>query len=700
MVDAEQRAQHGQSLTIHESVDRDIDTDQTTMAARKTTTLQTDEPELLGESLMQGGYEHHMCTLVAKIFKCTSGNEEATAPPPRHRSTDSSTAWRRLISDRTRARRMREIYIPGRDDPPEEDLMEWDMAYYDANVLLKIAAGYACNGQGIPFLELGVHRPADRRTVGAREVVVTFKPCSEESMTSLIYLLHYWETTTVGAGSWSTGMLTCLTNWVCARPGVQREAVDRVFADVASVEVPDCIPNKHTRALVIGSLLDNSSSRILKLEDALNSSPEHTCCSRQGRPSIEVRVMNMDTGRMEMYSGGNYVCLSYVWQQWDDEQLRQQLMLCRGALPCQRIWCDRWSIRQSDSADVAFWVSQMDAIYERARQVVVLIGEYGGECMSRPSPQAIHARNEIERWEPAIGAWKRSQWKSRVWTMQEGMLAGDAQVFFRGEAKGWSALELAAASSMSVTRGQPYCDKAYRVRAVGEDAVIDPVGEFGRIRQRCDECGVSADAEGVKMPLAMLIGQAMKRKCEFPGDMVNGVGALANIKVPMMPKDWTLKKCLKALLEGGHIGAECMALGIGNKGKGQSWLPADTSVGENRHFPDTIAAHTKGSLLSVRAKLARCKCIVEIHRSKFLEVDIHKVVDFECTVCGATLTGATDNSWEGESGGIYDLVLNKTGGLVVTTTKIKDGTAQVTHCRSVKLEGCEACKCSEDRLYG
>lgn len=140
-----------------------------------------------------------------------------------------------------------------------------------------------------------------------------------------------------------------------------------MLADVAGLEFSDCIPKKHTRGLVMGSLLDNSSSGILKLQEALNSSPKHLCCNRQERPSIEVRVMNMDTGRMEMYNGGNYVCLSYVWQQWDDEQLRAHLTLCQGALPSRRIWCDRWSIRLSDGNDVAFWVSRMDAIYECAR---------------------------------------------------------------------------------------------------------------------------------------------------------------------------------------------------------------------------------------------------------------------------------------------------------------------------------------------
>lgn len=248
-----------------------------------------------------------------------------------------------------------------------------------------------------------------------------------------------------------------------------------------------------------------------------------------------------------------------------------------------------------------------------------------------------------------------------------------------------------------------YCDKSYRVREIGTDDVIDCLEEFGRIRGRCDECGVPADSEGVKMPLAMLIGQAMKKNCQFPADMVNGVAALASVKVSTMPKDWALDKCLKALLEGGHIGAECMALGIGSKGKNQSWLPANTSIAENRHFPDTILAHSEGGLLSVCATLARCtKCIFRMQRYGLedSEIDGYKDVEFECTACGATLKGETDDDWEGRECGTYDLILNKTGGLVVTTTGNPDGTAQVTHCRSVKLVGCEVCKCSKDRLYG
>lgn len=668
------------------------------MAERKTYALRNVEPTTEAESLLPVAGNDNL--LVAKIFKCT-GEHDGTAPPPqRHRSADSSTAWRRLISDRDRARQMRESYSSGRGHPPGGDLMEWDTAKCDANELLQVAAEYASNGQGVTFLSFVRSTSQASQELGPKDVVVTFRPESEESITSLIYLLHYMEATTVGVQAWGTDFLTGLTDWLCTRPGIQTAAVDRMLADVAGLEASGCKPNEDTRGLVLASLLEYSSSEMLKLEEAPNSSPKHTCCNRQERPSIEVRVMNMDTGRMEIYSGENYVCLSYVWQQWDDELLREQLMLCRGALPSRRIWCDRWSIRQSDAADVAFWVSKMDAIYERARQIVVLIGEYGGECKSRPSPHAIHARKQVQSWEPAISAWKHSQWNTRVWTIQEGMLAADAQVFFRGESKGWSALQLAAASSMSVSMKHTYCDKAYRVRAVGEDTLVDSMGQFGRIRERCDECGVSADAEGVKMPLAMLIGQAMKRNCQFPGDMVNGVAALANIKVPMMPKDWALDKCLKALLEAGHIGAECMALGVGNKGKHQSWLPADASIAENRYFPDTIAAHTEGGLLSVRATPATCRAIVEVNGTNSVGRDIHKVAYFKCTACGTTVTGRTDNSWEGDFDTTYDLVLNKNGGLVVTTTISQDGTTHVTHCSSLELTEGEVCECGEDRLYG
>lgn len=689
-------------MTTNTRINSHIDTDQITMPGRKTYTMRTVELKLEEESLMPYEYhdERHMCTLVAKILKCKSGNDGATAaaPPPGHRDADSSTAWRRLINDRSRAREMRQTL--GEDHPPEEDLMEWNIASCDASVLLQVAAGYACNGQGILLLDVIEQEPAERQTVGMREILVTFKPCNEESITSLIYLLYYWETTSVGGNHSNRNKLTHLTDWLCTQPGIQREAVDRMLADVAGVEVSDYILNNYTRGVVMGSLLSHSTSGILKFEELLNSSPKNTCCKRQERPNIEIRVMNMDTGRMEMYSGGNYVCLSYVWQQWDDEQLREQLMLCGRNLPCRRIWCDRWSIRQSDPADIGFWVSKMDAIYERARQVVVLVGEHGGKCMSRPSPQAIHIGKETVKWAPAISAWRHSQWHTRVWTMQEAMLAADAQVFFRDEAKGWSVLELAAASSIKTAWGRTYCDNAYRVRAVGTTVALDSLTEFGRILKRCDECGVSADTEGVKMPLGMLIGLAMKRKCQFPGDMVNGVAALANIKVPIMPKEWALNKCLKALLEGGHIGAECMALGVGNEEKNQYyWLPAKRNIAQNRHFPDTIAAHTEGGLLRVRATLATCKRVIPFFVRNDAGEDRYRAVEFECNACRATLNGETDDNWKGSPWEAYDLILNKTEGLVVTTLKNQDGTARVTHCRSVKLVECEACKCIEDRLY-
>lgn len=172
------------------------------MAATKTYTVQSVEPPLEGESLIPTPYSPYGCILVAKIVKCTSGNDGTTAPPPRHRSADSSTAWRRLINNRSRAREMREML--GEDHPPEEDLVEWHTASCDANVLLQVAAGYACNGQGILLLDVILQAPEESQTVGVRELLVTFKPGDEESLsiTSLIYLLHYFETTSVGLTLW------------------------------------------------------------------------------------------------------------------------------------------------------------------------------------------------------------------------------------------------------------------------------------------------------------------------------------------------------------------------------------------------------------------------------------------------------------------------------------------------------------------
>ncbi|KAG6365623.1 hypothetical protein INS49_007234 [Diaporthe citri] len=171
------------------------------MAASGTNTLEIEEPRLDAQSLLPGPAENYM--LVAKIFVCTNGHNGATVPRPKHRSADSNTvAWRRLISGRGRARRMRQIYSSSLGEPPEEGVMKWDTANCDASVLLQVAAECARNGQGITFLKLLVHSPTARQFVGARGVVVTFKPCNQESITSLIYLLHYFEATTVGTCCW------------------------------------------------------------------------------------------------------------------------------------------------------------------------------------------------------------------------------------------------------------------------------------------------------------------------------------------------------------------------------------------------------------------------------------------------------------------------------------------------------------------
>ncbi|ETS88208.1 hypothetical protein PFICI_02036 [Pestalotiopsis fici W106-1] len=132
-----------------------------------------------------------------------------------------------------------------------------------------------------------------------------------------------------------------------------------------------------------------------------------------------------------------YCCLSYVWTQISDDDLRNACKTIARETRVRYFWIDRWCIDQSNEEEKAKEVPRMGEYYGQANLVVALIPEitetvYGGPKNGSEPFEAVELAQQNK--EPTRH-FARSKWVTRVWTFQEaasgapvGVLTGSNQL--------------------------------------------------------------------------------------------------------------------------------------------------------------------------------------------------------------------------------------------------------------------------------
>ncbi|KAF3771268.1 HET-domain-containing protein, partial [Cryphonectria parasitica EP155] len=148
-----------------------------------------------------------------------------------------------------------------------------------------------------------------------------------------------------------------------------------------------------------------------------------------------------------------FIALSYVWGKAPSKQQQQtqptssssaalglpvplphtiaDAMTVTQALGFRYLWVDQYCINQTDPADKARQISQMDLIYKCADLTIIAAAgdshDYGlpgvGERpRSLPEPFILDDRFKFGVHPLRETTWRQSTWNSRAWTFQEGQL--------------------------------------------------------------------------------------------------------------------------------------------------------------------------------------------------------------------------------------------------------------------------------------
>jgi hypothetical protein len=129
-----------------------------------------------------------------------------------------------------------------------------------------------------------------------------------------------------------------------------------------------------------------------------------------------------------------YGCLSYQWTAWkEDEEIKKILSLPQQ--PWRYVWVDRWCLNQQSEKYKMKQIPRMAEYYGSAEGILIL------PSSELPPPPYELARGCVivdskdESLVSVATSWHNDGWYTRVWTLQEGMLAKAALVYAAGTRK-------------------------------------------------------------------------------------------------------------------------------------------------------------------------------------------------------------------------------------------------------------------------
>jgi hypothetical protein len=144
---------------------------------------------------------------------------------------------------------------------------------------------------------------------------------------------------------------------------------------------------------------------------------------------MPTRIYNTESQQVEELSRheeGQYAILSYVWDQHqDDDALKRLVTRLMRAVGLNKIWIDRWCIRQQDARDVATEILKMGQYYSRASCTIALVPEITGDMrgIARNVGDLMWLASCRKQEAETIAQYGNSRWLSRVWTLQEALLS-------------------------------------------------------------------------------------------------------------------------------------------------------------------------------------------------------------------------------------------------------------------------------------
>lgn len=294
--------------------------------------------------------------------------------------------------------------------------------------------------------------------------------------------------------------LLTFANYLCLHPelrdrwkGSQPPWIDMTNARIGDIMMfPERIPSSWSAAEAVkfeagGESFVPASHPQQKLRHGLSSMYQYSPLTDE---LDQIRILHLLPGqrddpirvRLEPCSLSNppsYEAVSYAWGSKSDtavviicenevdhtigvpRSLHGALKQLRHNSDHRRIWADAICMNQTDNKEKNHQVRLMRKIYQRAKRVVIWLGD-GDEIgrgatslfkfighMNKLQFMEFPPPEDRETWN-ALGRFYKSPWFWRVWCLQEAILAPAAQVMLGGHSTSWEEIGFAATSIRDV----------------------------------------------------------------------------------------------------------------------------------------------------------------------------------------------------------------------------------------------------------
>ncbi|KAH7161049.1 heterokaryon incompatibility protein-domain-containing protein [Dactylonectria macrodidyma] len=289
-----------------------------------------------------------------------------------------------------------------------------------------------------------------------------------------------------------------------------------------------------------------------------------------------------------------YEALSYVWGQEDPTHgilVDGEQMRLRLTDQPRTLWIDSICINQSDIAERNHQVRQMGAIYSSATQVVVWLGEAdndtdmaldfiqglstldpdtatrivkGGDLTWEHRQRVFHAlgmKHGLDNYDGVVGGLAKLMdhvWWTRIWTVQEIVLARSATLRCGAKSASWSHLNKLAAFALEVSRhntlglGRPMDEAIFDEVTARVSKLYVATGALGNLSYRVTS-GSDINLE------QMIWSQLLTRQATDPLDVIYALLGLSSEKSTIeidygKSKKQVYKSAMKDMLQRNRAG--------------------------------------------------------------------------------------------------------------------------------------------------
>lgn len=281
-------------------------------------------------------------------------------------------------------------------------------------------------------------------------------------------------------------------------------------------------------------------------------------------------------------SGSDYLAVSHRWGQFNDAALQDEIQIVTRAIGVQYAWVDSWCMPK-DPHERALEIAKMGDYYSQASAVAVLLPDvniptrYTSLGNNVPFDLRLARRRDAGLGHQILA----SAWRSRVWTIQEGLLGQSCIVKTRHQLLDGEYLDHIlhvpkhCQNAQWAALGHVFPAAAPLVNVRGEWSTKGLRAYSGTFGSRLSWGGGRAVGGVSRMRLMEALSLGETRECTQPLDAVIGLLGLVKGRIPPLAAQTdTWRSLWTQLAQNGVLGVDALRTESVCEEEGMCWAPA------------------------------------------------------------------------------------------------------------------------------